>query len=166
MITKSIKSKLFATTSRSASEHFTGGEVLRSFTPSNADLGMCTVVVSKQSCKHVNHLMLRRVIAPHQEFFFWTKIITIETRTPTGSLNLSHIFIVVNILLGTSPALLQEVALPANFMLRNVSSVAPGFEAGVRLLQGDRRPSTVKSTRNACLTATSDTLMISKCMPE
>jgi len=48
-------------------------------------------------------------------------------------------------LLGTSPALLQEVALPANFMLRNVSSLAPGFEAGVRLLQGGRRPSTVKS---------------------
>jgi hypothetical protein len=36
-------------------------------------------------------------------------------------------------LLGTSPALLQEVALPANFMLRNVSTLAPGFEAGVRL---------------------------------
>ena len=48
-------------------------------------------------------------------------------------------------LLGNSPALLQEVALPANFMLRNVSTLAPGFEAGVRLLQGDRRPSTVKS---------------------
>ena len=48
-------------------------------------------------------------------------------------------------LLGTSPALLQELALPANFMLRNVSSLAPGFEAGVRLLQGGRRPSTVKS---------------------
>jgi hypothetical protein len=48
-------------------------------------------------------------------------------------------------LLGTSPALLQEVALPANFMLRNVSTLAPGFEAGVRLLQGGRRPSTVKS---------------------
>ena len=48
-------------------------------------------------------------------------------------------------LLGSSPALLQEVALPTNFMLRNVSTLAPGFEAGVRLLQGDRRPSTVKS---------------------
>ncbi len=33
----------------------------------------------------------------------------------------------------------------ANFMLRNVSSLPPGFEAGVRLLQGGRRPSTVKS---------------------
>ena len=41
-------------------------------------------------------------------------------------------------LLGTSPALLQEVILPANFMLRNVSTLAPGFEAGVRLLQGGR----------------------------
>ncbi len=30
-------------------------------------------------------------------------------------------------------------------MLRNVSSLAPGFEAGVRLLQGGRRTSTVKS---------------------
>ena len=30
-------------------------------------------------------------------------------------------------------------------MLRNVSTLAPGFEAGVRLLQGGRRPSTVKS---------------------
>jgi hypothetical protein len=48
-------------------------------------------------------------------------------------------------LLGTSPALLQEAALPANFMLRNVSTLAPGFEAGVRLLQGGQRPSTVKS---------------------
>ena len=48
-------------------------------------------------------------------------------------------------LLGTSPALQQEVALPANFMLRSISSSAPGFEAGVRLLQGDRRPSTVRS---------------------
>jgi hypothetical protein len=37
------------------------------------------------------------------------------------------------------------VALPANFMLCNVSSLAPGFEAGVRLLQVGRRPSTVKS---------------------
>jgi hypothetical protein len=48
-------------------------------------------------------------------------------------------------LLDTSPALLQEVPLPANFMLRNVSTLAPGFEGGVLLLQGDRRPSTVKS---------------------
>jgi hypothetical protein len=48
-------------------------------------------------------------------------------------------------LLDTSPALLQEVALPVNFMLRNVSTLAPGFEEGVWLLQGDRRPSTVKS---------------------
>jgi hypothetical protein len=47
-------------------------------------------------------------------------------------------------LLGTSPALLQELALPANFMFRNVSSLVPGFEAGVRLIQGGRRPSTVK----------------------
>jgi hypothetical protein len=39
-------------------------------------------------------------------------------------------------LLGTSPALL---------LLRNVSSLAPGFEAGVGLLRGGRRPSTVKS---------------------
>jgi hypothetical protein len=30
-------------------------------------------------------------------------------------------------------------------MIRNVSSLAPGFKAGVRLLQGGRRPSTVKS---------------------
>lgn len=48
-------------------------------------------------------------------------------------------------LLGTSPALQQEVALPAHFMLRSISSTAPGFEAAVRLLQGGRRPSTVKS---------------------
>jgi hypothetical protein len=48
-------------------------------------------------------------------------------------------------LLGTSPVFLQEVTLPANFMLRNVSTLAPGFEDGVCLLQGDRRPSTVKS---------------------
>jgi hypothetical protein len=47
-------------------------------------------------------------------------------------------------ILGTSPALLQELALPTNFMFRNVSSLVPGFEAGVRLLQGGRRPSTVK----------------------
>jgi hypothetical protein len=37
------------------------------------------------------------------------------------------------------------VALPANFMLRNVSTLAPGFEEGVRLIQGGPRPSTVKS---------------------
>jgi hypothetical protein len=37
------------------------------------------------------------------------------------------------------------VALPANFMLGNASTLAPGFEAGVRLLQEGRRPSTVKS---------------------
>jgi hypothetical protein len=48
-------------------------------------------------------------------------------------------------LLGTSLALQQEVTLPANFMLRSISSSAPGFEAGVRLLQGGRRPSTVSS---------------------
>ncbi len=48
-------------------------------------------------------------------------------------------------LLGTSPVFIQEVALPTNFMLRNVSSLAPGFETGVRLFQGGRRPSTVKS---------------------
>jgi hypothetical protein len=48
-------------------------------------------------------------------------------------------------LLDTSPVFLQEVALPANFILRNVSTLAPGFETGVRLLQGGRRPSTVKS---------------------
>ncbi len=35
--------------------------------------------------------------------------------------------------------------LPANFMLINVLTLAPGFEAGVWLLQGGRRPSTVKS---------------------
>ncbi len=38
-------------------------------------------------------------------------------------------------LLGTSPALQQEVALPANFMLRSISSSSPGFEAGV--ISGD-----------------------------
>jgi hypothetical protein len=48
-------------------------------------------------------------------------------------------------LLGTSPALQQEVALPANFRVRSISSSTPGFEAGVRLLQGGRRPSTVRS---------------------
>jgi hypothetical protein len=39
----------------------------------------------------------------------------------------------------------QEVTLPNNFMLRSISSSVPGFEAGVRLLQGGRRPSTVRS---------------------
>jgi hypothetical protein len=60
-------------------------------------------------------------------------------------------------LLGTSTALLQEVALPANFMLHNVSTLAPGFEAGVRLLRGGRRPSTGKSytTRNGSSSKTS-----------
>ena len=57
-------------------------------------------------------------------------------------------------LLGTSPALQQEVALPAsdtaNCMLRSISSSAPGFEAGVRLLQGGRRPSTVMQI-TACI---------------
>jgi hypothetical protein len=37
------------------------------------------------------------------------------------------------------------VTLPVNFILSNLSTLAPGFEVGVRLLQGDRRPSTVKS---------------------
>jgi hypothetical protein len=48
-------------------------------------------------------------------------------------------------ILGNSPALIQEVALSVNFMLRNVSLLAPDFESGVRMLQGGRRPSTVKS---------------------
>jgi hypothetical protein len=48
-------------------------------------------------------------------------------------------------LLGTSPVHQQEVELPANFMLRSISSSTPDFEAGVRLLQGVRRPSTVRS---------------------
>ncbi len=48
-------------------------------------------------------------------------------------------------LLGTSPAIQQEVTLPANFMLHSISSSAPGFEAGVMLLQGGRKPSTVRS---------------------
>ena len=43
------------------------------------------------------------------------------------------------------PRFQQEVALPANFMLRSISSSVPGFEAGVWLLQGGRRPSTVRS---------------------
>ncbi len=34
---------------------------------------MYTVVVSKQSCKHGNHPILRGVNAPHQEFLFFTK---------------------------------------------------------------------------------------------
>ena len=54
-------------------------------------------------------------------------------------------------LLDTSPALHQEVALPTNFMMRTISSTAPGFEETVRLLQGDRRPSTVKSYDQKCL---------------
>jgi hypothetical protein len=48
-------------------------------------------------------------------------------------------------LLGTTPTLQQEVSLPANFMLRSISSSAPDFEAGVRLLRGGGRPSTVRS---------------------
>jgi hypothetical protein len=48
-------------------------------------------------------------------------------------------------LLDTSPARHQEVVLPAKFMLRTISPTAPGFEETVRLLQGGRRPSTVKS---------------------
>jgi len=54
--------------------------------------------------------------------------------------------------LGTSPALQQEVALPANFMLRTISSSVPGFDfeaASVRLLQGGRRPSRLPSTVNS-----------------
>ncbi len=31
---------------------------------------MCVVLVSKTSCKDRNHPVLRRVIAPQQEFFF------------------------------------------------------------------------------------------------
>ena len=34
---------------------------------------MCAVVVSKTSCKDRNHRILRGVIAPHQEFFFFCK---------------------------------------------------------------------------------------------
>jgi hypothetical protein len=48
-------------------------------------------------------------------------------------------------LLHTSHALFQEEALPANFILRNVSTLKPDFEADVRLLQGVRGPTTVKS---------------------
>ncbi len=47
--------------------------------------------------------------------------------------------------LGTSPSLQQETTLPVNFMFRSSSSSAPGFQAGVRLLQGGRKPSTVRS---------------------
>ena len=35
---------------------------------------MCAVVVSKTSCKDRNHPILRGVIAPHQDFFFFAKI--------------------------------------------------------------------------------------------
>jgi hypothetical protein len=35
---------------------------------------MCAVVVSKTSCKDRNHRILRGVIAPHQDFFFFAKI--------------------------------------------------------------------------------------------
>ena len=48
-------------------------------------------------------------------------------------------------LLDISPVFHQEVVLPDSFMLRTISPTAPGFEAAVRLLQGGRRPSTVKS---------------------
>ncbi len=59
-------------------------------------------------------------------------------------------------LLHTSPALLQEVTFPANFMFRNVSSLAPGFEAGVRLLQGGRRLLLLnRTTRNGSSSKTS-----------
>ena len=48
-------------------------------------------------------------------------------------------------LLDISPVFHQEVVLPDSFMLRTISPTTPGFEAAVRLLQGVRRPSTVKS---------------------
>ncbi len=32
---------------------------------------ICTVVVNKRSCEHVNHLILIGVITPHQEVFFY-----------------------------------------------------------------------------------------------
>ena len=48
-------------------------------------------------------------------------------------------------LLDTSPALLQDVALPANFMLRNVSTLAPGFEQA-----------------SACYKETDDLLLLSR----
>ena len=35
---------------------------------------MCAVVVSQTSCKDRNHPILRGVIAPHQDFFFFAKI--------------------------------------------------------------------------------------------
>ena len=35
---------------------------------------MCAVVVSKTSCKDRNHRILRGVITPHQDFFFFAKI--------------------------------------------------------------------------------------------
>ena len=47
--------------------------------------------------------------------------------------------------LGTSPTFQKEVVLPDNFILHTISSTVPDFEVSVRLLQGDRRPSTVKS---------------------
>jgi hypothetical protein len=34
---------------------------------------MCAVVVSQTSCKDRNHPILRGVIAPHQDFFFFCK---------------------------------------------------------------------------------------------
>jgi hypothetical protein len=42
----------------------------------NAERGvaMCAVVVSKTSCKDRNHRILLGVIAPHQDFFFFAKI--------------------------------------------------------------------------------------------
>jgi hypothetical protein len=39
----------------------------------NLHLAMCAVVVSKTSCKDRNHRILRGVIAPHQDFFFFCK---------------------------------------------------------------------------------------------
>jgi hypothetical protein len=35
---------------------------------------MCTVVVGQTSCNDRNHPILRGVITPHQEFFFFAKI--------------------------------------------------------------------------------------------
>ncbi len=35
---------------------------------------MCAVVVSQTSCNDRNHPILRGVIAPHQDFFFFAKI--------------------------------------------------------------------------------------------
>ena len=37
-------------------------------------MAMCAVVVSKTSCNDRNHPILRGVIAPHQDFFFFAKI--------------------------------------------------------------------------------------------